>query len=270
MSTPTSNGAEQPTAAVVTVTSTTVNAMTTATAVRSSGTPATVSYYDASDVFLGVWWELFNQAALSRFPSMDDCPGHPWQNPEACAPFTVIEQFVLEDLGLYPVLLDSPVKSGSKVITLHDLENSLASATAASYWAALYTTGGGMKDNDPSHATNNNYKVAAAAGNATMQYTYTVMQLTTNLAPLLMGQVGSILLFILVWCLVGRPVRSESGIGTVDLLQIVWFMHARPELQRIIADVDMPTVEHLRKAGMVNTSLDCVGDETRPLAGGGE
>lgn len=37
-----------------------------------------------------------------------------------------------------------------------------------------------MKDNDHSHATNNNYKVAAAAGNATMQYTYTVMQLTVR------------------------------------------------------------------------------------------
>ncbi len=85
-----------------------------------------------------------------------------------------------------------------------------------------------------------------------------------------MGQVASILLFILVWCLVGRPVRSESGIDTVGLLQIVWFMRAPPELQRIIADVDMPTVAHLRKAGMVNTSLDDVGDETRPLAGGGE
>ncbi|KAK0497660.1 hypothetical protein EDD18DRAFT_1351429 [Armillaria luteobubalina] len=74
MSVPTSNGAESlsaasATAAVVTVTSTTikttmVNATTTATAIRSSGTPATVSYYDSSDVFLGVWWELFNQAAL--------------------------------------------------------------------------------------------------------------------------------------------------------------------------------------------------------------
>ncbi|KAK0200465.1 hypothetical protein DFS33DRAFT_158641 [Desarmillaria ectypa] len=144
---PTSNGVEQPTvtsnpAAVAIVTLTTIkttidNVTMTATAARSSGTPATVSYYDSSDVFLGVWWELFNQAALSRFPSTDDCPGHPWQNPEACNPFTVIEQFVMEDLGFYPVLLDSPVRSGSKVTTLHDLENSLASATAASYWAGL-------------------------------------------------------------------------------------------------------------------------------------
>ncbi|KAK0444998.1 uncharacterized protein EV420DRAFT_979905 [Desarmillaria tabescens] len=96
---PTSHGAEQPTgtsnsAAMITVTSMKiVNATMTATAVRNSGTPATVSYYDSSDVFLGVWWELFNQAALSRFPSTDDCPGQPWQNPDACNPFTVIEQY---------------------------------------------------------------------------------------------------------------------------------------------------------------------------------
>ncbi|KAK0477627.1 hypothetical protein IW261DRAFT_1420912 [Armillaria novae-zelandiae] len=280
MSIPTSNGAEPLTAAsateaVVTVTSTAikttmVNATTTATAMRSSGTSATVSYYDSSDVFLGVWWELFNQAALSRFPSTDDCPGHPWQNPEVCNPFTVIEQFVLEDIGLYPVLLDSPIRSGSKVATLHDFENSLASATAASYWAALHTIGGGMKDNDPSNTANNNYKVAAAAGNATMEYPYTMMQLTINLTPLLMGQVASILLFILVWHLIGRPVRSDSGIDTVCLLQIVWFMRARPELGRIVADVDSPSVERLRKAGMMNTTLDGMGDETRPLAGGGE
>ncbi|KAK0444997.1 uncharacterized protein EV420DRAFT_1572881 [Desarmillaria tabescens] len=175
----------------------------------------------------------------------------------------------MEDLGFYPVLLDSPVRTDSKV-TLHDLENSLASATAASYWAALYTKSGGMKDSDPSNAANGNYKVAAAAGNATMEYQHTVMRLTINLTPLLMGQVASILLFILVWCLIGRPVRSDSGIETVGLLQIVWFIHQRPELQRIIADVDRPTIENLRKAGMVNMSLDGAGEEARPLAGVGE
>lgn len=40
----------------------------------------------------------------------------------------------MEDLGLHSILLDSPVRP-VPVITLHDLENSLASATAASYWA---------------------------------------------------------------------------------------------------------------------------------------
>ncbi len=44
----------------------------------------------------------------------------------------------MEDLGLHSILLDSPVRPAPK-ITLHDLENSLASATAASYWAGQFS-----------------------------------------------------------------------------------------------------------------------------------
>ncbi len=105
----------------------------------------------------------------------------------------------MEDLGLHSILLDSPVRPAPK-ITLHDLENSLASATAASYWAgqfsllpltylfhwyniivALYAKAGGLKDDDPYNVENvNNYRVESMTGNATISYPFTATRLNVS------------------------------------------------------------------------------------------
>ncbi|KAK0445037.1 uncharacterized protein EV420DRAFT_1648554 [Desarmillaria tabescens] len=160
---------------------------------NSSGQFGSVTYYDMSNVFLDVWWEMFSQAAISRFSSTNDCPGFPWSNSEACDPLTVVEQFIIEDLGLHCILLDSPVRPAPK-ITLHDLENSLASATAASYWTASR-----LKNDDPYNIENvNNYKVEAMTDNATISYPFTVTRLNINLTPLLLGLAASIGLLLLV------------------------------------------------------------------------
>ncbi|KAK0436002.1 hypothetical protein EV421DRAFT_1147129 [Armillaria borealis] len=235
----------------------------------SSGQFGSVTYYGMSDVFLDVWWEMFSQAAISRFPSTDDCPGFPWSNSQACNPLTVVEQFVMEDLGLHSILLDSPVRPVPK-ITLHDLENSLASATAASYWAALYAKAGGLKDDDPYNIENvNNYRVESMTGNATISYPFTATRLNINLTPLILGLLASIGLLLLVFWLVGKPIEGDSGIDTIGVLQIVWLMRTRPDLQRIVSDVDEPTVENLRESGMVYTSMHGHGSaETHPLTNG--
>ncbi|KAK0472100.1 hypothetical protein IW261DRAFT_1597081 [Armillaria novae-zelandiae] len=245
----------------------------------SNGTPTTIpssadnssskfgslSYYDMSNVFLDVWWNLFDQAAISRFPSTDDCPGFPWSNPELCNPLTVVEQFVMEDLGLHSTLLDSPVRPAPQ-IALHDLENSISSATAASYWAALYAKAGGLKDDDPYNIANvNNFAVNTMSGNATITYPYTATRLNINLLPLLVGLGASIVLLLLAFRLTGAPIVGDSGIDTIGVLQILWLMRTRPDLQRIISDVNEPSTDNLREAGMVKTSMH-VHDETRPLA----
>ncbi|KAK0494038.1 hypothetical protein EDD18DRAFT_1403012 [Armillaria luteobubalina] len=236
-----------------------------ASADNSSSEFGSLSYYDMSDVFLDVWWNLFDQAAISRFPSTDDCPGFPWSNPELCNPLTVIEQFVMEDLGLHSTLLDSPVRPAPQ-IALHDLENSVSSATAASYWAALYAKAGGLKDDDPYNIANvNNFAVNAMSGNATITYPYTATRLNINLLPLLAGLGVSIGLLLLAFRLTGAPIVGDSGIDTIGVLQILWLMRTRPDLQRIISDVDEPSTDNLREAGMVKTSMH-VHDETRPLA----
>ncbi|KAK0216578.1 hypothetical protein EDD85DRAFT_942889 [Armillaria nabsnona] len=235
----------------------------------SSGQFGSVTYYGMSDVFLDVWWEMFSQAAISRFPSTDDCPGFPWSNAQACNPLTVVEQFVMEDLGLHSILLDSPVRPAPK-ITLHDLENSLASATAASYWAALYAKAGGLKDDDPYNVENvNNYRVESMTGNATISYPFTATRLNINLIPLLLGLLASIGLLLLVFWLVGKPIEGDSGIDTIGVLQIVWLLRTRPDLQRIVSDVHQPTVENLRESGMVYTSMHGHRSaETHPLTNG--
>ncbi|KAK0445046.1 uncharacterized protein EV420DRAFT_1721221 [Desarmillaria tabescens] len=244
-----------------------LNSPTTASGDTVTGDQfGSVSWYDMSNVFLDVWWNLFDQAATSRFPSTDDCPGFPWSNPDICNPLTVVEQFVMEDLGLHPILLDSPVRP-APVVTLHGLENSLASATAASYWSALYAKAGGLKNDDPYNVENvNNYQVAAMAGNATITYPYTAMRLNINLIPVAVGLGASIGLLILAYQLVGKPIAGDSGVDTIGVLQILWLMRTRPDLQRLISEVDEPSVDNLRRTAMVTTSMHSHGEETRALA----
>ncbi|KAK0193369.1 hypothetical protein F5146DRAFT_379581 [Armillaria mellea] len=170
----------------------------------------------------------------------------------------------MEDLGLHSTLLDSPVRPAPQ-IALHDLENSISSATAASYWAALYAKAGGLKDDDPYNIANvNNFAVNAMSGNATITYPYTATRLNINLLPLLVGLGASIGLLLLTFRLTGAPIAGDSGIDTIGVLQILWLMRTRPDLQRIISDVDEPSTDNLREAGMVKTSMH-VHDETRPL-----
>ncbi|KAK0470279.1 uncharacterized protein EV420DRAFT_103005 [Desarmillaria tabescens] len=240
----------------------------TATGISGRAEPEAPAYYDMPNALLDVWWNLFDQAAISRFPSTDDCPGFPWTNPESCNPLTVVEQFVMENLGLHPTLLDSPVRQAPQ-IALHDLENSLASATAASYWAALYAKAGGLKDDDPNDAANSKNIVATPmTGNATIAYAYTATRLNINLLPLLAGLVASICLLLLSFRLVGKGSREgeDSDIDAIGVLQILWLMSMRPDLQKIISEVDDPTVDNLRKSGMVNTSLHRDDDDVQLLA----
>ncbi|KAK0219018.1 hypothetical protein IW262DRAFT_1558964 [Armillaria fumosa] len=162
----------------------------------------------------------------------------------------------MEDLRLHSILLDSP--------------KTLASATAASYWAALYAKAGGLKDDDPYNVENvNNYRVESMTGNATISYPFTATRLNINLIPLLLGLLASVGLLLLVFWLFGKPIEGDSGIDAIGVLQIIWLMRTRPDLQRIVSDVDEPTVENLRESGMVYMSRHGHGSaETHPLTSG--
>ncbi|KAK0502542.1 hypothetical protein EDD18DRAFT_1347160 [Armillaria luteobubalina] len=166
---------------------------------------------------------------------------------------------------------------------LHDLENSIASATAASYWAALYMKAGRLKNDDPYNIDNvNNFKVEAMAGNATMSYPYTVMRLNINsipciivtllmplqinLIPVAIGLGASIGLLVLVYQLVGKPIAGDSGMDTIGILQILWLMCTHPDLQHLILEVDEPSVNNLWRTGMVHTSMHLHGEESRVFA----
>ncbi|KAK0485361.1 hypothetical protein EDD18DRAFT_1111509 [Armillaria luteobubalina] len=215
---------------------------------------------DSLEVSHTMWWELFSQVAVSHFPSTDDCPRFPWSNSEACNPLTIIEQFLMEDLGLHFILLDSPIHSAHK-ITLHDLENTLAT---------LYAKAGGLKDDDPYNIENiNNYQVESMIGNATISYPFAVTCLNINLIPLILGLLASVGLLLLIFWLVGKPIKGDSGIDTIGILQIVWLMCTHPNLQRIVSDIDKPTVENLQESGMVYALMHGHGSaETHPLTSG--
>ncbi|KAK0200508.1 hypothetical protein DFS33DRAFT_1277931 [Desarmillaria ectypa] len=183
-----------------------------------------------------------------------DNPSTTAGDPDICNPLTVVEQCVMEDLGLHLILPDSPVQP-APVITLHDLENSLTRATAASCWYALYAKAGGLKNDDPYSVENvSNYKVEAMTGNATITYPYTAMRVNINLIPVAFGLGASIGLLILAYQLVDKPVAGDSGVDTIGVLQILWLMCTQSDLQRPISESDELSVDNLPRTAMTITS----------------
>ncbi|KAF9016770.1 hypothetical protein BDZ89DRAFT_1141216 [Hymenopellis radicata] len=218
-----------------------------------------ITYYEMDDTFLDVSISFNGRL-----------PGKPWENPTGCNPLSVVEQYVMEDLGIYPTLIDSPDRPVPK-ITLHDLENTLASATAASYWAALYAKAGGLKESDPYNVANaNNCRVAAMAGTASISYPSSATRLNVNLTPVSIASVAPYsntpIGFMRSRSLT-RPVHShvldhrkaatgDSNIDTVGILQILWLIRTRPDLQNVVSDVDEPTVDNLRKDSWLVPNVD--------------
>ena len=71
----------------------------------------------------------------------------------------------------------------------------------------------------------------------------------------LIGLAGSIILLVLIgWISFGTN-SSNPPLARLGLLQIIWVFEHHPELLEIVEQVDDPTDNNLRSAGLVNVCL---------------
>jgi hypothetical protein len=56
----------------------------------------------------------------------------------------------------------------------------------------------------------------------------------------------------------GKKKEFHGPISSLGVLQTAWLLNQLPDVAQIVADVDVPTLENLRAAGMVRIELGSV------------
>ncbi|KAJ7193131.1 hypothetical protein GGX14DRAFT_593206 [Mycena pura] len=165
---------------------------------------------------------------------------------------------LMQQLGLNPhsAVNTAPDVSNqsatAQVIYLHDIENALSNLVASIFWAGgnvhpspLAIQGQFGSDNLPN----------LSAGNATVKQVVLAARLDMSLPAVSIGLAGSIILLILIgWISIGTN-RSNLPLAHLGLLQIIWIFEHHPELHEILEQVDDPTDDNLRSAGLINVCL---------------
>ncbi|KAI0938476.1 hypothetical protein AcV5_000153 [Taiwanofungus camphoratus] len=155
------------------------------------------------------------------------------------------EQFLLDRLGINPMISNSDIN-----VTLHDFENTLADLIASSYWAAVNLMSPNVSIDD--YGTPQEY-IGLQSGQAVAAQIAFCLNLNT--VPLVIGFGASILLLILATVMTRVSDHKAGPINTLGVLQVVWLAHEHPVLGERIGQVNEPTTENLREAGMFEFSI---------------
>ncbi|KAJ7217259.1 hypothetical protein GGX14DRAFT_541785 [Mycena pura] len=176
-----------------------------------------------------------------------------------------------QQLGLNPNTLadfeNSATALPAQMIYLHDIENALSNLVASLFWT------GGNVHLSPLAIQNQFGPVNPpnlSAGNATVKQVVLTARLNISLPAVSIGLAGSIILLVLIgWICIGTKLTNSSNppLTRLGILQIIWIFEHHPELHEILEQVDDPTDDNLRSAGLVNV---CLADAFSSTGHGGE
>ena len=95
-----------------------------------------------------------------------------------------------------------------------------------------------------------------------------------NLAPIIGGLTASVTLLVLAIALIGSPVLfreadreehvSSLAMESVGLLQLLWLFGKSNDVQERVAEVEIPSMQNLRGAGMISVRLDMLRQRAIP------
>ncbi|KAJ7635399.1 hypothetical protein FB45DRAFT_1057235 [Roridomyces roridus] len=170
----------------------------------------------------------------------------------------------LADIYLYQALILPSGNASS--IRLHDLENALSNVVASVFWTIGHNpmTAASMYspfDNDLDALSQTFQPPILLQGSAQVTEVYQAERLELNIVAVSLGLATSVLLLTLTLpALLSRHLNSDSdgghkAIGGTGLLHAIWLYRNHPELEKLLDQVDNPTDENLRAAGMVRTRL---------------
>ncbi|KAJ6547763.1 hypothetical protein DFH09DRAFT_1505725 [Mycena vulgaris] len=160
-------------------------------------------------------------------------------------------------------------------VTLHDFENALSVVLASTFWTLGHMHP--VQANNIRHTVFGNGTVIDSlenippapilvTGNATVAQIITETQLQADDFQVSAGLVVSILLMAVYLPLLrGSEFDNDLPIEGTGILHIIWLYRNHPALDRMLEQVEHPTDENLRAAGMVRTRLlgDVVRDEKK-------
>ncbi|KAJ6529922.1 hypothetical protein DFH09DRAFT_1184896 [Mycena vulgaris] len=143
-------------------------------------------------------------------------------------------------------------------VALHELENTMGSMTAALYWGAQH---GRYRQSDPQ-------TIIGAIGRLNVVPCLAIALILLLLSYLMTFRQSG-LKHPMDRANLGTPAPKRSPIDTIGILQSFWLSQGsvRSELLQRVSNVDDPTVENLRRAGMFMVQLD---GQPRSSGGGSE
>ncbi|KAJ7034235.1 hypothetical protein C8F04DRAFT_1183523 [Mycena alexandri] len=165
--------------------------------------------------------------------------------------------FLLQQLNLHgPNATYSP----NNTVALHDLENALSRLVAAMFWStthflpavgpSLGSGSSGADDISISQIQPVQNTLPLVQGTAVV-----VGILTQGRLDIVVGLVASVFLALLALPSIFFFGDKDIAIDGTGVLHAIWMYRNHPELEALLPQVEHPTTENLRKAGMVRTRL---------------
>ncbi|KAJ7208408.1 hypothetical protein C8J57DRAFT_1402870 [Mycena rebaudengoi] len=222
--------------------------------IRPAGTPLSVE-----DIFID-GWALIYYYALSA-PTLNPLGWSCWHYPSETGNVSYCGQ--MDITNLVTQYIEDRLELRERNLTdvaLHELENTMGSMTAALYWGAQH---GRYRESDPQTMF-----VQGIRGAVDVTRTGAIGRL--NVVACL--SISLILLFLSYLMTfrqsgskrpmdrsnLGTPAPKRSPINTIGILQSFWLSQGSipSELLQRVSNVDDPSVENLRRAGMFMVQLD--------------
>ncbi|KAJ6522469.1 hypothetical protein B0H19DRAFT_1386647 [Mycena capillaripes] len=204
------------------------------------------------NLLINLWQKWYQSPPHSDFPLDFESPG---------TTASVADIYLIQKLNLPAANFDD-----TQNITLHDLENALSAFVATAFWTLGHTRPFyrsmdnilGVVKNGTASATLNSIPAAPTfvAGQAIVTQVYTAARLELSIIAISSGLALSVALMVVSLPLLrGFGSSKQPSINGTGMLHAIWLYRNNPDLHRMMEQVEYPTDENLRAAGMVRTRL---------------
>ncbi|KAJ7454400.1 hypothetical protein FB451DRAFT_1279822 [Mycena latifolia] len=167
---------------------------------------------------------------------------------------SVADLYLIQKLNLHPAFGRDPRSN----VTLHEVENALSEVVASMFWTLghIPPTHGEFVSDGFTYMEDISNPFVLQHGNAMVPETLTQGRLDLSIIMVAVGLAASIALLLLSlrYSLSAHDDRDLPIHGT-GMLHAIWLYRNHPELHTLLEQVEHPTDDNLRSAGMFRTRL---------------
>ncbi|KAJ7681366.1 hypothetical protein B0H17DRAFT_1138519 [Mycena rosella] len=190
------------------------------------------------NLFIDMWGAWYNSMPASDFPLH-------WGLGASSAYASVADIYLIQNLNL-PAANNSDTRS----VPLHMVENSLSTIVASMFWTCVVRPNGTLQTSGINAVPS---PPLLLAGNATI--TKVSAEARLNISVGLATSIALVLLSLPYSLSKGAHREGDLSIRGTGMLHTIWVYRNHPELETLLEQVQQPTDDNLREAGMVRTRL---------------
>ncbi|KAI0092971.1 hypothetical protein BDY19DRAFT_882262 [Irpex rosettiformis] len=210
---------------------------------------------EISNDILSLWGSIFNIHSLSTLPATLCHLPWLWTPSNLTCQYneylTIAEKFLNDRLNIR--LSTQYAYARNTSVALADLELALEDMTAAIYWSAANYVA------DSKNLDGSNFFSGSETINVAVQVFNPAAQLNVCCQHLLVGFLASLTLLIIFLLIIRTPedhATLHAEMTMTGLLQLVWLLGRGSSAQDMVAEVDFPTTDNLRKAAKFEVCIE--------------